>query len=84
MVSGWVEDRICVGYEGSRSIWLIPRKGGATRQLTELGHDDVGASWSPDGQHVVFSRDGKLALVRSDGTGVRLLAQEGSLPAWQP
>ena len=44
-------------------------------------------AWSPDGERLAFDAGTRLALMRSDGTGFRLLAQqtadEGD-PAWSP
>jgi WD40-like Beta Propeller Repeat len=44
-------------------------------------------AWSPDGKRLAFDAGARLALMRSDGTGFRLLGQhttdDGS-PAWSP
>ncbi len=45
------------------NIWLIPAAGGATKQLTNSGHDNS-PRWSPDGKRVAFisSRDGESQI----------------------
>ena len=40
-------------------------------------------AWSPDGARIVFSDEGALRVVKSDGTGSRLLTG-GTQPDWQP
>ena len=41
------------------------------------------ASWSGDGQHIVYSRDGELWTMNSDGTGNKDLGVAGSDPDWR-
>jgi hypothetical protein len=41
------------------------------------------ASWSGDGQHIVFSRGGELWTMNSDGTGSKDLGVAGSDPDWR-
>jgi Tol biopolymer transport system component len=52
---------------------------------------DSGASLSPDGGQVVFSRDGDIFVTNVDGTGVRQLTRDGGNdviwdddPVWSP
>ncbi len=71
-----------IGYEGSRRLALVKRNGKGLRELTHGQHDDMGVSWSPDGTHLVFSRDGELMTMRADGSALRDLGVTGSLPEW--
>ncbi len=57
--------------------------GSGQRQLTR-GHDDMAPDWSPDGEWLVFSRDGMLYTTRKDGESVRSLEVEGFLADWAP
>jgi Tol biopolymer transport system component len=44
-------------------------------------------AWSPDGKRLAFDAGARLALMRSDGSGFRLLAQQTANdgePAWSP
>jgi dipeptidyl aminopeptidase/acylaminoacyl peptidase len=55
------------------NIWLIPAAGGATKQLTNGGHDNS-PRWSPDGKRVAF-------ISSSDGEAqIYFIAVEGGEP----
>jgi Tol biopolymer transport system component len=66
-------------------IGLYTAKGKLIRMLTLLG-EDWSPSFSPDGKSIAFVRDGGVAVMNADGTGIRVLtdgAQEGDdEPAW--
>jgi Tol biopolymer transport system component len=47
-------------------------------------HYDYSPSWSPDGRHVLFSRDERTFLVGRDGKHVRAVADEMGTAAWSP
>jgi hypothetical protein len=47
-------------------------------------HYDYAPSWSPDGRHVLFSRDDRPFVVGSDGKHVRELSDEVGTAAWSP
>jgi Tol biopolymer transport system component len=70
-------------------IFIINRDGTGLRQLTpevaatDYKYDD-GASWSPDGTRLVFSRSGELFLINADGTGLVSTGVTGGYPAWSP
>jgi Tol biopolymer transport system component len=70
------------GFEGRRSIWTMKPDGTEAHALTERGSDDVAPAWSPDGRYIVFARRQRLMIMRADGSGVRSLGVDGSLPAW--
>ncbi len=57
--------------------------GSAVTELTSHAAFDTGASWSPDGSQLAFSRDGLIHVMNQEGTQlVRLVA--GTAPAWSP
>lgn len=69
------------------TLWTAPVLGGSPRRIDDLVVGD--ASWSPDGQELVFTREGEkeLDIARSDGTGIRkLITVQGipSSPRWSP
>jgi Tol biopolymer transport system component len=70
------------GFEGRRTIWTMKPNGSDAHRITEPGSDDVAPAWSPDGRYIVFARRQRLMIMRADGSGVRSLGLNGSLPAW--
>ena len=78
-------------------IWVMRPDGSDARQLTFNNVRDAEASWSPDGQRIVFTRSldsipgaeqhSEIHVMNADGTGVRKLT-EGQLsaqsPRWSP
>jgi dipeptidyl aminopeptidase/acylaminoacyl peptidase len=80
-----------------RELYVIPRDGGAPRQLTELGIDGSGAQWRHDGGGLAFTADkhqrnehsyerADVWIVTLDGQLTRLTDDEFdySNPAWSP
>ena len=68
-------------------LWVAPLLGGSARRLGDLVAQNGTAAWSPDGQRVVYARDGELRIARSDGTEVRKLATLAGEPyfvRWSP
>jgi len=72
-------------------IFLINVDGTGLRQLTpDVDPNDYqfdgGASWSPDGRRIVFTRSGLLHVINVDGTGFTPLPNEdfAENPAWSP
>ena len=66
-------------------IYLMDAEGSNVRHVTGALTTGYPASWSPDGDHLVYSQpDGWLYLVRTDGTEITRWAQGGLEVAWRP
>lgn len=53
------------------------------RQTLEAGHV-YGLQWSPDGDRLAFSLEGRLYTVGADGSDLRLIIDGGVQPYWSP
>jgi serine/threonine protein kinase/WD40 repeat protein len=72
-----------------RELWLVPILGGPPRRLGSMLAQD--ASWSPDGQKLVYASGGALYLAKPDGTEPRELVHGDAdptilafNPTWSP
>jgi Tol biopolymer transport system component len=63
-------------------LWVAPLLGGSARRLGDLVAQGGAAAWSPDGQQVVYARNGELHIARRDGSEVRKLATFAGTPSW--
>ncbi len=63
-------------------LWVAPSTGGSLRRLGSLIVQSDAAAWSPDGEKLVYGRNGELHIARSDGTELRKLATVNGLPTW--
>jgi serine/threonine protein kinase len=66
---------------GSQELpfWVLPLPSGSPRRLGDiLG---TGASWSPDDQELVFTKDSALYLANADGSNPHLLISTQGTPA---
>jgi TolB protein len=62
-------------------------EGTGTRRLTDSSQDDNRPTWSPDGERIVFSREGALFTIPSTGGRARRLLRgfgNADNPAWSP
>ena len=48
-------------------LWVAPSTGGSLRRLGNLVAQSDAAAWSPDGEQLVYGRNGELHIARSDG-----------------
>lgn len=72
---------------GAYDIVVVDSRGGR-RSLTTTPESEFGASWSPDGEWIAFSRDlgdrWELLRIRPDGTDEQVVADEGVFATWDP
>ena len=72
--------------QGIEYIFITPRAGGDPKRLTS-GPSTL-PRWSPDGTHLVFSRDrsfdGGIWIIDATGRNERQLSMGGGWPVWWP
>ena len=74
----------CIGF--AEEVYVMDADGGDQRRLTNDPADDVGPSWTPDGEWIVFGRipdeedDYDVYAVRADGSCETRLTHE---PEWE-
>lgn len=76
-----------------QQLWLVRPDGSEAHALTDDPTVNYGGfAWSPDGQTLALVRYTLIPpgarpaiwLIRADGSGLRLLVEGGTLPAWLP
>jgi Tol biopolymer transport system component len=71
-------------------LYLLSLESGDVVQLTDNDVGDADASWSPDGRHIVFSREGTLLVMDLETAETRpLIKRERNqhfdrMPVWSP
>ncbi|MCY3985651.1 MAG: hypothetical protein OXF23_01200 [Candidatus Dadabacteria bacterium] len=76
----WDHDIYLLGFKATR----LPAIG---KRITRGIHLDSSPSWSPDGKHVAFSRDGEIYIASSSGEVLRRLTKSPAIdvsPTWSP
>ena len=72
----------------SAAIMVSALDGSGARRLTQDEGFNTHPAWSPDGAEFAYISDGKLTVIRSDGTNVRVLAPSlhvvNAAPVWSP
>jgi serine/threonine protein kinase/Tol biopolymer transport system component len=69
---------VAEGSETEWPVWILPLPAGTLRPLGDiLAH---GATWAPDGQHIVYVRKSSLYVCNADGTDSRELATVSGVP----
>ncbi len=66
-------------------LWVLPMPAGTPHRLNDVTASD--ASWSPNGEEMVFCRGVELFRARKDGSEARLLVTlpgQGWQPRWSP
>jgi DNA-binding winged helix-turn-helix (wHTH) protein/Tol biopolymer transport system component len=58
------------------SLWSVTVTGNPIRHLATA----EGAAWSPDGQSIVYTWRGDIFMMRSDGSGERMIVSSQSFP----
>jgi Tol biopolymer transport system component len=79
---------VCSSPVGGAYDLVVVSAEGVRTPLTTTPASEFGASWSPDGRWIAFSRDlgdrWSLLQIRPDGTDEREVAREGVFPTWTP
>jgi serine/threonine protein kinase/Tol biopolymer transport system component len=74
-----------VGTGEEAPFYILPLPPGLPRRLGDIfAHD---ASWSPDGEQIVYARANELYVAKHDGSGSRLLVSlsgPAEWPRWSP
>ena len=65
-------------------LWVVRPDGSGLRALTSGPADDSMASWSADGQMIVFRRGGLIYTMRANGHRIRSTGVSGNYPQWYP
>jgi Tol biopolymer transport system component len=67
-------------------IWLMNADGSGRSVLLGGRPPDSSPAWSPDGRTIAFVREGRIAVMRPDGSGVHALGNDvrGAHPRWSP
>jgi hypothetical protein len=75
---------VAPGDGGLGDVFVADANGTHIGAITHTdGEDETSPSWSPDGRRLVFEQEGRIAIVRADGSKPRILAR-GEEPAWSP
>lgn len=77
------------GFETSGGdLWTMRPDGTGSDLLLGGRQDDSSPAWSPDGSRIAFVRDGHIAVVSADGSGVQILTsgseEKEFRPRWLP
>lgn len=83
----WSPDGRQIAFQGSRGgvsqIWILTLRTRGVRRLTR-GAASFQPDWSPDSRRFAYSTRGRIAVVRADGTGTRLLPTGVPRSAYNP
>jgi TolB protein len=71
---------------GCYDLFTVRVDGTTRRRITDTPACEDNGSWSPDGRHIAFARDGNLYVMRSNGSRVRRVTDSGKdiSPSWGP
>ena len=73
---------------GSAQIWLIDANGNGAKPITSGSEVVASPTWSPDGKSLAFVKNGNIAQLNIDGSGLHILTDypDRSVQAvrWQP
>lgn len=65
-------------------IYVMNVDGTNVKRLTDDFGDEVAPSWSPDGKKIVFTKDGTIQIMDSDGSNITSTGQAGYNARWSP
>jgi dipeptidyl aminopeptidase/acylaminoacyl peptidase len=90
----WSPDGSRIAYfdgrgDSGNSLRVMDSDGTDSRVVVEssetMGDGHIyGLEWSPDGSQLAFSIEGRLSVVGVDGSGLRLVTENGVAPYWSP
>jgi eukaryotic-like serine/threonine-protein kinase len=69
-----------VGSESKQPLWSLPLPSGTPRHLAEVDGSEVGATWSPDGQRLLFVNNSDIYEANADGSNPRKLVNVSGSP----
>jgi serine/threonine protein kinase/Tol biopolymer transport system component len=69
-----------VGTESEMPFWSLPLPSGAPRRLADGCRGGRGGTWSPDGQHLVFTNGSDIYQAKADGSDPRKLITVSGTP----
>ena len=76
------------GQTHSAAIIVSALDGTGARRLTHGDKFNTHPAWSPDGEEIAYIADGKLSVMRADGSNARVLAPSleaiNAAPVWSP
>jgi Tol biopolymer transport system component len=82
----WSPDGRRLVFAQSEEIFVVGRRGGGLRKLTQMLADGS-PQWSPDGKRIAFTRheagSGRIYVMAANGNGQRRIAS-GHSPRWSP
>ena len=81
------EDKFAYSFKppnGALDIYVVDGEGGEPIQLTDDQARDKWPAWSPDGNFLAFTADGRLTVMDADGKNRRHIAGGMFRPAWSP
>jgi TolB protein len=69
--------------------WVKPWVKPAVKQITDYRGQEYSPDWSPNGRRIVFYNESsnkglRIFTIRPDGTGRRLVVEDGQDPVWSP
>jgi len=71
-----------VATESGASLWSVPLPSGTPRRLGDVAVNRGGGTWSPDQQHLAFTRGSDLYLANADGTDPHKLVTVSGYPTF--
>ena len=69
-----------VGGNDSKEFWVQPLPAGTPRRVGNL--KAFSADWTPDGSHIIYSYQHKIAIVNEDGSDPHTIAEIPGSAAW--
>jgi Tol biopolymer transport system component len=70
--------------DGDSHVFVVNADGSGLRQVGAVVVVFDGLSWSPDGTQIAFADQKGIAVVKTDGSGVKHVVSKGAEPAWSP